>query len=202
MSKEKVLLYGVIDAPSPPDWMLGEAQKLSTKGKNVPGVMNNHGDEFTKRLLYKDGKSYINSFNWSASMSEDALIWARQNIAVNAKDVRSVNTVPGLERNGPHVDRSRNITLIYLLETGGSEHQTVFSREKGHKDLIRPWGTHVDHYDRLEELVAVRLKLNRWNLLYGGVLHSIENISEGRFNIQVSLDFLPTDIKVDMGVYI
>jgi hypothetical protein len=202
MVHKQILLYGLINAPSVPEWMLQEARDLSTQGKNSDRVINNHGDDFTRRTLYKNGQAYTNSFNWSSMMSDHSLAWVRSNVAANAKDVRSVNTTPGLERNGAHCDRSRVMTMIYLIDSGGADHQTVFYREKGVTDLIRLAGTHVDNYNGLEQLASVRLQLNRWNLLYGKVLHSIENIPQGRFSIQVSLDELPDNLSVDMGLYI
>ena len=90
----KILLHSLVDAPAPPDWMIQQAIALSPKGENGPKVMNNHGDEWTHRPLYKDGKEYRNSFNWSTRLDEVAVEWAKNNITKIAKDVRSVHTTP------------------------------------------------------------------------------------------------------------
>ena len=198
----KILLHSLVDAPAPPDWMIQQAIALSPKGENGPKVMNNHGDDWTHRPLYKDGKEYRNSFNWSTRLDEISVEWAKNNITRIAKDVRSVHTTPGRERNGPHVDRSRNLTLIYLIEPGGPDHKTVFYKERGQEDIVRPWCTHVDDYNNVEELASFKLTVNRWNLMQGLVLHSIENIPEGRFNIQISLDEVPDDIRLENPTYI
>lgn len=201
---DKVLLYSIIDAPPPPDWMIEHAKEENPygQGKLTENVMNDHGDAFTHRPLYKDGNVYTNSFNWSTYMNDQSLAWAKKHVTDVTKDIRSVNTTPGRFRNGPHTDRSRNYTLMYLLEAGGPDHETVFYKECGQKDLVRPRATHVDDYTKVEKIASFRLEVNRWNLVQGLVLHSIENIPEGRFSIQLSLDEIPDELVLENPVYI
>lgn len=199
---DNIFIYSLLDAPAPPAWILERAQ--AARADDVPNqvTMNNWGDDFVHRPLYKDGKTYRNSFNISVFLDDECLSWARTNITKSAKDIRSTITRPGLERCGAHIDRTRNYTLMYLLEDGGDDHSTVFYREKGTDELVRPREYHVDDYDQLDEIKRVKLKLNSWNLVQARVLHSIENISNGRVSIQISLDNMPDDLLLVDPVFL
>lgn len=199
---DNIFLYSVIDAPNPPEWLLELSENARTDGTPTQATMNNWGDDFTARSLYKDGKTYSNAFNHSVFLNEDALRWARENITNLAKDIRSTSTLPGLERCGAHIDRTRNYTLMYLIEPGGDNHSTVFYKEKGVDELYRPREYHVDDYNQLIELKRVRLKTNVWNIVSARILHSIEDIPNGRYSIQISLDDLDPDFKLVDPVYL
>jgi hypothetical protein len=180
-------LYGEVVASPPPDWLLDKAKDFK-KSEATQASMNNWGEDFTARDLHKNGKVYKNAFNHSVFLDSDCLEWAKNNITPNAKDIRIYATRPGLDRCGAHIDRTRNYTLIYLLESGGDQHETVFYKERGVNELIRPNAYHVDDYNQLEIISKVNLKIHKWNLVQGRILHSIENITQGRSSIQISLD--------------
>ena len=187
MTNDSVLLYSLIDAPAPPDWLIEHAYQVLNAGSPTQATMNNWGSEYTARSLIKDGENYSNAFNHSCFLNEQSLGWIRDNIGISAKDVRITFTTPGLERCGPHIDRTREFTLMFLLEPGGPDHCTVFYREPGH-ELIRPKGYHVDDYQSVDEIFKVQQIVNQWNLVNATVLHSVENITQGRRSIQVSFD--------------
>jgi hypothetical protein len=191
-----IFIHGIIDAPLPPQWLIDKADNLIKNGVPTQATMNNWGDDFTARPLYKDGNVYNNAFNHSVFLDDECLSWGRDNITKLAKDIRSTATLPGLARCGAHIDRTRNYTLMYLLETGGDDHQTVFYQEKGVNELFRPNEYHVDNYDNLSVVSVIRLEPNKWNLLQARILHSIENITRGRRSIQISLDEFPDDAVI------
>jgi len=193
MNHSSILLYSKVLAPEPPSWLLENAANLKTTSK-TQAMMNNWGDAYTARLLYKDGKSYSNAFNHSVFLDNKCLVWARENITRSAKDIRITTTKSGLERCGAHIDHTRNYTLMFLLESGGPNHETVFYKEKGCNEVIRPKKYHVDNYDQLEVLERVKLKINAWNLVQARVLHSVENIIQGRTSIQISIDYIDSDL--------
>ena len=188
-----IFIHGIVDAPPPPSWLIDRADSMVSNGVPTQATMNNWGDDFTARPLYKDGHVYNNAFNHSIFLDDECLLWGRNNVTKFAKDIRSTSTLPGLERCGAHIDRTRNYTLLYLLENGGDNHQTVFYQEKGVDELFRPREYHVDNYDDLSVVSVVKLELNKWNLLQARILHSIENITRGRRSIQISLDDYPED---------
>lgn len=188
----KHFIHAIADAPAPPDWILDQAKNID---RNTQAEMNNWGSDFTERPLHHSTGVYNNAFNHSIYLDDAALAWARENITSETKDIRISWTYPGLARCGAHIDRTRDYTLMYLLETGGDDHETVFYQEQGIDELYRPNAHHVDDYSKLTRLASVRLQVGRWNLLQAKILHSIENISQGRRSIQISLDTWPVDIQ-------
>ena len=191
-----IFIHGIVDAPPPPQWLIDKADQLAATSVPNQATMNNWGNDFTARPLYKDGTVYHNAFNHSVFLDEECLTWSRANITKRAKDIRLSATLPGLARCGAHIDRTRNYTLMYLLETGGDDHQTVFYQEKGVNELFRPKEYHVDNYDDLSIVSVIRMEVNKWNLLQARILHSVENIIQGRRSIQISLDDFPDDAVI------
>ena len=185
-----IFIHGIVDAPAPPQWLIDKAGKLVTNG--VPKITAiTWEDDFTARpLLYKNGVIWHNAVNHCTYLDEECLTWSRENVTKHTKDIRLAATTPGLASTGAHIDRIRNYVLIYLLETGGDDHQTVFYQEKGISELIRPkeYHWHADNYDDLSIVSVIRLEVNKWNLMTTKVLHSVENIAQGRRSIQISLD--------------
>ena len=198
---DKIFIQSLVNAPPPPDWILERAQAARADGIPNQVTMNNWGDDFIHRPLYKDGQVYKNSFNVSVFLDDDCLTWAKEHVTPMAKDIRSTSTKYGLERCGAHIDRTRDYTLIYLLETGGDDHQTVFYKEQHHDDLFRPREYHVDDYDKLQVLKVIKQTPHRWNLVQARILHSIENIKLGRYSIQISLDDI-SGLKLTDEIYL
>ena len=199
---QAILLYAQVNAPSPPNWLVALSSDAWDNGTPTQAAMHNWSDNYTARPLYKDGKTYNNAFNHSVFLNETALDWAKKNITNLAKDIRGTNTLPGYHRSGAHIDRTRNYTLLYLIKDGGDDHSTAFYQEKGAKELIRPREYHVDDYEQLVEIGRTKFKLNTWNLVQARVLHSIENIPNGRFSIQISLDDIPNDLLLIDPVFV
>lgn len=187
---QDILLHSLVDAAAPPDWLLVEAKETLNQGAPTQALMNQWGEDFTARPLRFMGTTFKNAFNHSCFLSDKALQWARSSITHLAKDIRITFTQPGLERCGPHVDRTRDYTLMYLLKTGGQDHSTVFYREKNQEVLIRERAYHVDDYNCVERIAHVQQTTGHWNLVQARVLHSIENIQDGRISIQISIDVI------------
>ena len=95
----------------------------------------------------------------------------------------------------PHTDRTRNWTLVWLTDTGGTDVSTVFWQEQGH-DIDRPPGYYPNSYNDLIELETHVLESNRWILLNAKVIHSVENLQGIRKSIQIGFwdnaDFVNT----------
>lgn len=198
----KHFLYGQVDAIAPTPDMQDSAYQLIESDTVRQAEMNNWGRDFTDRTLYHPAGASINSFNHGIFLDTSTEIWARENVNANFKDIRVSYTDVGRPRCGCHIDRTRNYTLIYLMQSGGPDHMTVFYREHGSDDLIRPPAHRVDHYDQLQEIGRCKLPLNTWMLLNARILHSIENISLGRISIQMGFDDFPHDLKLIDPVYV
>jgi hypothetical protein len=132
------------------------------------------------------------------------LAWAKRTISTHATDLRYTFTTPEKTRDklGPHCDRSRWYSLIYLLDSGGDNHYTAFYKEKNQNLLERDFGYHVDNYTQLDEIYRLQIPLKRWVLLNTRILHSAENITGTRISYHVSFGEFPADIQLENPVYL
>jgi hypothetical protein len=200
----KIFLTAHIDAPGPPDWLdqsisaemtgIGEDQLRQYLNENkfrLPEHIDSRGPEYTNRVLHHPSGDSVSAFTNIVFFDHELTNWAKENVTPNTKDMRYSFTAPGKPRLGPHVDLTRKYTLIYLVESGGDAPKTVFYKEKDQEMLIRPLGYHVDDYNKLEEIISIVIPLKRWTIINSGILHSVENINQGRKSYQISLDNLP-----------
>ena len=108
--------------------------------------------------------------------------WINKNIASDYTDIGiSLNGAPGSASTVllPHTDKTRNWTLIWLLDEGGAEVDTVYWQEEN-QPVIR--GSELPapaSYDNLVEIGRARLKREKWILLNSHVIHSLEGITAG-----------------------
>lgn len=92
----------------------------------------------------------------------------------------------------PHVDISRDYTILYFLDLGGADVETIWYRQKGH-NLLRPdikaefdLSKLVNNYDQLEEIDRVCFPLHQWVCINSAVIHEVQNIQSTRIAIQIS----------------
>ena len=122
---------------------------------------------------------------------EDFKSWVLKNIAnsgiANIRAAKSYTKPDDIrDTRGAHADCTRSYVLIYLLESGGENHRTVFYQEKD-KPLIRENCYACHDHGLLTEVGSVKIPLRKWILLNSVVLHSVENIPNPRISIQVGL---------------
>jgi len=190
---QKCLLWASVSAPEVPQWILDETlDHIGFDDQNLQTSVTNslYSDDYKQRDLYKDGETYKTAFNHCQYLSQPAYRWILDNVSDLAKDLRVSFTLPGRSRCGPHTDGTRDYTLIYLLKPGGPNHSTVFWQQKDQPDILRPRRHTVDHYDQLTRLAAVQVPVKTWTLLNGRVLHSVEDIEQGRVALQCSFDHI------------
>lgn len=197
------LLWGFVDAPRPaPElfdvWQqrldhLGQAQVSHMLANNLFRLSgrDQRGSEYTDRTLrHRDGTGKA-AFNNTVACEQWMTDWAQQNISASAIDMRFTHTTPGRDRLGPHCDMTRSYVLVWLIQSGGQQHRTVFYRQISTGILQGGANYHVDDYSDLEELGSLQVPLHRWTLLNATILHSVENITQGRVALHVSLGSLP-----------
>jgi hypothetical protein len=113
--------------------------------------------------------------------------WIVDNISPVCTDAR-MSFHGGFHRGpttvGPHSDRKRNIRLLYIIDTGGPEVDTVFWQEAD-KPLHREPATVACSYQDLTEVGRYRLAAGDWALIDTTVIHSVENIQGLRKTLQV-----------------
>jgi len=197
------LLWAFVDAPPPgPEFFdiwhdrmdqLGQSQMSHMLSNNLFRLngRDQRGAEYTDRsLLHPDGASKA-AFNNTVACEQWMTDWARNNISPAAIDMRFTHTTPGRQRLGPHCDMTRSYVLIWLIDGGGPDHRTVFYQQLSTGIMQGGANYHVDDYADLVELDSLQIPLARWTLLNATILHSVENITQGRVGLHVSLDGLP-----------
>lgn len=143
----------------------------------------------------QDGKIKKNNTFLQFLLDENVVNWIHQNIVKegyhgNIRIAQSTTDPMGEEKHKvAHTDATRDFTLIYLLESGGINHRTVFYKEHD-KPLVRERKTVVRDYSLLEELASVRIPLKRWIILQSQILHAVENIPNHRVSFQIGIDDL------------
>ena len=122
--------------------------------------------------------------------------WVKQNIS---QEFHAIGlNCQGTPRGGvaiPHTDRTRNWTLMWIIDAGGDNVSTVFWQERGF-DIVRDPGYYPKSYNDLIELESHVLPTKRWLLLDARTIHSVENLQSIRKSIQIGFwdntDFINT----------
>jgi hypothetical protein len=197
----KIPLFGTTSKlPPAPDWMIQYGQQLKDQG--TPTVQQTSNTTWLDDIVLKKGNEWsLNATNINYMLDQSCHDWCYQNIHPSTIDVRYSSTRPGLPRSGPHSDRTRNFTMIYLLRSGGPDHRTVFYQQNGNCPVVREPKVRVDNYDELTELASIQLPLHTWVMLNASVIHSVENISQGRDSIQINLESVPSDLNFNWTFY-
>jgi hypothetical protein len=84
----------------------------------------------------------------------------------------------------PHSDRIRKVGLLYIIDPGGPEVDTVFWHEVN-RPLHRETGALPSSYRDLTEVGRYRLAAGEWALIDTTVIHSVENIQGLRKTLHV-----------------
>jgi len=189
MNHSKILLHSLIDCTAPSNTIIDAClQRLVDSASVTQAQRMGWDDSVTKRIVTKDGFQYDYAFNRSIDMGDTYKQWAIENMSPDAFDFRVVTTPKGAPIKGPHVDHTRNYTLIYLLESGGEDHKTCFYKDIAKNSLIMPPGTFRDDMSQVQKIAEIQVPLRKWTLLNAHVLHGVENIPLGRVALQVSID--------------
>jgi hypothetical protein len=174
--------YKFLDLPPVPDHFL--EQCLQTI-KDTSGVLNPHVKGASNgRPLYKNGKLHGYSSGFGLQhVSEEFDQWVRDNLVADFRYAGVGSTTPGRDHCGPHRDQSRDYSLLYLVKTGGDDSCTQLWKKK----IADEPQNYYDNYDDFDLIEEIRPALHQWYLLNSKVVHSVENIKEGRISVQVSL---------------
>lgn len=197
----KIPLFSIIpDLPAPPRWMIDYGQKLKTSGAET--IQQTTKTNWLDDIVLRKGEEWsLNATNINYVLDQSCLEWCQKNIHPKIVDARYSSTRPGLPRSGPHSDRTRNFTIIYLLRNGGNDHRTVFYKQKGNYPVSREPKVRVNDYSDLIEIDSLQLPLHTWVILNASVIHSVENISQGRDSIQLNIDQAPMELPLVWNFY-
>ena len=196
--------YAYLDLPRLPDSLVAAAWASLEHNKNNHAVkVNNWLDrpgyaEYEYRdFTLRDGSEVktIKSHRYSISAEFDT--WVQEHFDQDPAPCGVAVYDDYSSFFAPHVDISRDYTIMYILDTGGDSVETSWYRQHGHP-LLRPDLKSVfdpdritKNFDTLEEVDRVCLPLNQWVCINSAIIHAVENVKSTRVVIQVSRDTPP-----------
>lgn len=200
--------YGYLDLPDLPQSIIDAAwQSLEINKNNHKVKVNNWLDrpgyaEYEYRnFTLRDGTEVKTVKSHRYSISKEFDDWVVEHCQLDPAPCGVAVYDDHSSFFAPHVDISRDYTILYMLDLGGSNVETTWYRQHGH-NLLRPDlksvfdpGVITKNFDTLEEIDRVRLPLGRWVCLNAAILHAVENIQGVRVGIQLSSNHIPDHIK-------
>ena len=151
--------------------------------------------EFKSMEYIKDGKISMTSDVVAYQATTELQTWIKDNIIPEYKDVSIRFQYGGDGRTTTvlHTDKTRKFVLQYNLQH--ADGILTYWKEEGQPELrpeveIRESGY---DYSKLTKLDEVFIPNKQWVLIHTKVLHSVENLTGNRINVQISLDYDPFD---------
>lgn len=176
--------YKLLDLPKLPTDLQEQLWEMTTRINDLEYINQAYNGHTVDRELFYNGKP----LGTSASFKRRRLpivfeSWVKENIVNDFIDVGLTASEPGRMACGPHQDSSRGYTLLYVLQSGGEESKTCFWNPK-----VKTVNDVYCDYANIEEIASVHIPEDQWCIINsGGVVHSVENIPQGRITFQVSL---------------
>jgi len=147
--------------------------------------------ESTRTITRPDGTN-VSNINYSRlKLSTELEEWVRTNICSEFIHAAISVSDPGgiTDTHGPHVDGSRDVTIMWIHDTGGPAVDTVFWEVANEPLVSTGRGKWLDTYNDLTEYTKVRFQSGTWYLLNTRIMHSVENLQSPRIVLQVSLSY-------------
>lgn len=184
------LLFKVLEnLPPPPKKIIDQADLSSRPTSNELG-------RYTQRWLVNWGNAAPKAGQNLRMKFLEFENWVKSNIHHNIVDagINYVSIDPVTDRlpmsTGGHTDKIRNYVLLFPILQGGVDTRLTFWQEKDHP-IVRPPATDAEDGNKLKMLDFITLPENKWTLTHTNVLHSVENLSSTRINLQISLLYNP-----------
>jgi hypothetical protein len=141
------------------------------------------------KITLKNQKEIKSGSHQRFAFDEPLTRWIKHNILDQYRSDSSgisVNTGPS---QAPHVDKRRFFNLMYLVDPGGLDVNTVFYKPVTHNLNFDTDSRFCKNYDELEIISKHKLIPHTWNFLYSNTIHSVENITGSRITVQLGLMF-------------
>jgi hypothetical protein len=193
--------------PAVPEQFITLAQDLYQRNSNrlIQHLMSPSTDYYVNRDLNHDAGTSKSNVTVRLSMGDEWESWIKNNISPNYYDTSLRITLHSdRSRYGPHCDMPGKIRLMYLIDSGGSNVETIWYIKPGQPMVVDVdlWNeTHKEppHYNNINELIEIDracLPTNTWISFNGYVLHGVENISGTLMFLDISFG---AD-KIDFGL--
>jgi hypothetical protein len=174
--------------PPVPQHFIDSAVELK-KFIDTDNVEDNLSDSYKSRKLIIDGETQPVTYQTRLDVNQEFYKWVHENIHPDGFDcgVSFTSSTQG-KFQGPHTDLTRDFTMLYLLEPGGPDTETVFYHEHGEPVRREKRQTVCNDFSKLTVLERVKFPLHQWVILDAMVLHGVENITDCRVSFQVSVN--------------
>src|SRR5215470_10492014 len=117
---------------------------------------------------------------------EEFTDWIRENVVAEFHFANS-GVMFFDEPQLPHTDTTRDFVLLYNVSCGGADTRVCFWQERG-QPLLRERMLAFTPGPHLELIDSVSGPFETWYLMNARILHSVENMTGVRVNLQVSFD--------------
>lgn len=186
--------------PHPPDWMIN---KIDMRYRPDLDLFSPTADDYVSIDEVEDWKDQ--SYDWIKPMVSNNNLRYRFNR--EDEEWMSNNITPDFIRDNsgvmffdheqlPHTDTTRRYVMLYNFEVGGPDATLSFWQENGYP-IERERGLAIDRSADLKLLESIKGPLNCWYILDTRIIHSVENITERRSNLQLSFHQLPDGLLTD-----
>jgi hypothetical protein len=193
--------YKILDLPPVPDHYEALALQQATEFTALPPEQRLarraplHDPKRPVMQFQRDGITQSGRTAPRIDFADIMSDWVNQHISAEWNQITiGVNLAPSDGLPGdtiiPHTDTARSYVLIYLLDVGNLDQDTVFFQEQG-QAIHRKRNTTVEDFGRLIELERACYQLNQWAIMDATVLHDVENVQDRRTAIQIGFDIDP-----------
>lgn len=183
--------------PDPPTMLYQHFLNLTDEELAYENAVNRSYQprEFLERQTERYGEILGTRYQKRYGLGSEFESWVKKNLGQDTNDDWYVDSgftlLSGTAKiNSPHSDPARRWHLFYLLTRGGEGCTTNFWLQDNH-DIHRSPNTSVKTYQDLRLLDRVRFPERKWVLMNSLILHSVEDVTDRRTSIQVSMNRLP-----------
>lgn len=182
----------ILDLPRVPDWIfsrLGIDQRPDMAKFNPLADLGHmsiekHGDWAGQE--YQWIKPMTSNKNARHIFDEECTKWFQENIAKNF-NTKNSGWMFFEEVQLPHTDITREWVMLYCVYTGGPTSLSIW-QQKGHALMREPYLA-LETYDDLELVEqVVGPAEHTWYMFNTQMIHSVENMTGVRLNLQLSFD--------------
>lgn len=187
--------HRLLNCPQPPQQFIDLALTMDPEqwgSKSASNYYKPTKDPIARRKLNKNGTEPRSIRMPRFDMPPEFAQWVRDNITDKFQEASVVLSDVGNDGGlGPHTDRRRDYSLMYVIKSGGPDVRTYFWHQQG-QELIRNRFTFIDDYDTLDLVDEANFVEGKWFIMNNRILHSVEHIQDRRLAFQISID---TDIS-------
>lgn len=174
--------------PPPPDELVNKIDRVYRPSLNKFSNVDSDHLKIDRVDDWKDQdydwiKPMASNTNVRHHFKQEYLDWIKTNIT-NDFDESNSGVMFFDTAQLPHTDTTRKFVLLYNVEIGGEDARLVFWQEQGYP-ILRDRGLAVERGAHLKEIESIPGP-SGWYLMNTQVLHSVENVTSRRLNLQVS----------------